>query len=542
MGAGPLAPEAGQRAALFDAASAACAEAAVRIAEADVLLLCTGAGFSADSGLATYADIAKVRAYADRGMDYETICQPKWLNAEPELFWGFWGQCHNDYRSTAPHEGYEIVERWAAERFRASSLAEEVRRALEDVPSLQEGMAVEVIRPFRTNSRYSVKLKEGTRGRVKDVDKWGDVLISFDGVLTGQWVCKRNLRKLSSVEDDIDDRFGRSLEAKCQLDTPKAKEGEESHPTVLRGMCTEPYKVSDQPGAFFVFTSNVDAHHFDYFYAPEIRECHGNTELYQCAGIQNSGGDRTDVCPGVWRAPLDFTFRVDAETLLAPKGPAIAAEFPAQLCRDDVMLGFDGGEEPARVGRVRCGGRDRVLLHMPAFTAEEGCEAALTAETIREAFTENHPRCPKCGGPARPAILMFYDSAWQDVFSQKERWQEWSTAVKRLAKARAQRSLELRPLRAVVLEIGAGGNVTTVRNTAEDTVLKWREAGADARLFRVNPDLPLGDDERLRPDGLQADAIVSILGTGLESLRRIDVAMPGSMRGGKDQGRATQAD
>ena len=34
--------------------------AAQLVAEADVLLLFTGAGFSADSGLATYDDVAKV--------------------------------------------------------------------------------------------------------------------------------------------------------------------------------------------------------------------------------------------------------------------------------------------------------------------------------------------------------------------------------------------------------------------------------------------------------------------------------------------------
>merc|ERR1740139_978427 len=73
-----------------------------------------------------------------------------------------------------------------------------------------------------------------------------------------------------------------------------------------------PYTVGDaKPGAFFAFTSNVDAHHFDWFEACEIRECHGNTELYQCAA-SNPCSDK------VWRAPLDFRFHVDKQTMLAP--------------------------------------------------------------------------------------------------------------------------------------------------------------------------------------------------------------------------------
>jgi len=43
-----------------------CREAAKAILSADILLLHTGAGFSADSGLAVYKDIANVPAYRER--------------------------------------------------------------------------------------------------------------------------------------------------------------------------------------------------------------------------------------------------------------------------------------------------------------------------------------------------------------------------------------------------------------------------------------------------------------------------------------------
>lgn len=56
-----------------------CQKAAKALKEADVLLLVTGAGFSADSGLAVYADVANVPAYQNRDLDYCDICQPEWL-------------------------------------------------------------------------------------------------------------------------------------------------------------------------------------------------------------------------------------------------------------------------------------------------------------------------------------------------------------------------------------------------------------------------------------------------------------------------------
>ena len=55
---------------------------------AQVLLLATGAGWSADSGLAVYRDIADVPAYHELGLTYRDICQPRWLSHDPELFFG----------------------------------------------------------------------------------------------------------------------------------------------------------------------------------------------------------------------------------------------------------------------------------------------------------------------------------------------------------------------------------------------------------------------------------------------------------------------
>ena len=55
-----------------------------------------------------------------------------------------------------------------------------------------------------------------------------------------------------------------------------------------------------------------------------------------------------------------------------------------------------------------------------------------------------------------------------------------------------------RPLRVTVLEVGCGGNVTTVRQTSESLVTDVSRAGGVATLVRVNPELPLADGKSVR--------------------------------------------
>ena len=107
----------------------------------------------------------------------------------------------------------------------------------------------------------------------------------------------------------------------------------------------EPYYVSPtkRAGAFFVFTSNVDAHSFDVFESHEIRECHGNVELWQCHnfacgtndtalhggsldGSDAGGGDNVDEEQDqaqkwqrrLWRLPMEYKFMVNRKSMSAP--------------------------------------------------------------------------------------------------------------------------------------------------------------------------------------------------------------------------------
>ncbi len=74
------------------------------------------------------------------------------------------------------------------------------------------------------------------------------------------------------------------------------------------------------------------------------------------------------------------------------------------------------------------------------------------------------PRCPQCGGIARPNILMFNDNAWlSPLYEQQEtRLNAWLKTVKN----------------PVVIEIGAGVAIPTVRLFSEQFA---------HRLIRINP-------------------------------------------------------
>ncbi|QRJ65748.1 NAD-dependent deacetylase [Azospira restricta] len=77
------------------------------------------------------------------------------------------------------------------------------------------------------------------------------------------------------------------------------------------------------------------------------------------------------------------------------------------------------------------------------------------------------PRCPHCGGLARPNILMFGDTGWVGARSegQQVRLDAWRRRVGRL----------------LVVELGAGLAVPTVR---------WFGESLGVPLLRINPDAP----------------------------------------------------
>jgi len=400
-----------------------CRKAATVMAEADILLLVTGAGFSADSGLAVYGDIAQVEAYRKEHLEYHDLCMPHILGKDPELFYGFWGQCMNDYRKTRPHGGYEILRQWR-DRFNARPIATDIQQ--------------------RITSKY-------------------------------------------------------------QQDHPFEDEDVQLH---------TPYQVEEVPKAFHVFTSNVDAHSYDYFLPEEIHDCHGNIELWQCS-------DPDCETSGIWRAPLEKEpFLVDATTMRAPQqkdSPIVEnskeeeESVPATRCDESdvnttttTTTTTTTPKNVAHIGQTKgLGERTDALKFMPE-------------ETIMNRWTQqascNWPKCHDCDNWARPAILMFGDFGWKYDESQQIRWDTWIESVLELC-AEQERKV-------CILEIGCGFNVPTCRRISEEMVEQVRVRGSDVTLVRVNPNEPFAPKE-----SISEEHTIPIMSGGLEAIEKMNEAM-----------------
>lgn len=79
------------------------------IAQADILLVATGAGFSADSGLAVYQDLSKEPFFKEKNLSYSDVCSQQTLDENPNIFYKFFFDMINQYKETNPHKGYEIL-------------------------------------------------------------------------------------------------------------------------------------------------------------------------------------------------------------------------------------------------------------------------------------------------------------------------------------------------------------------------------------------------------------------------------------------------
>jgi len=405
-----------------------------------VLLVVTGAGFSADSGLATYDDVADIEAYRSRGWTYMGLCKPPGftdfsemenadnnnseqknnscsgeentstkaaVNVEedaqqhvdgeknrsaggkaegeeaeasvrlggaqqkndtinngdimeldsweskndigeesnenynlgencsrplpdendidhPQHFYGFWGQCCNDYRRVKPHDGYDILARWGRDK-------------------------------------NTVPMNESEQTSGTDVG-------STSNSEKNQSDTAKEIRKLThmlehSGKDHGSDDSDSSDDSNCF----QFKEDSEE----------EPYYVSPtkRAGAFFLFTSNVDAHSFDVFESHDIREVHGNVEMWQChnfacgmndtalgnAGLSNgvdgaaavgayAGGKRPQTQIGrrrLWCLPKDFNFVVDKNTMCAPYSKSPSVTQATEKVAESVATKGSSGSPPA---------------------------------------------------------------------------------------------------------------------------------------------------------------------------------------------------
>ena len=131
------------------------------------------------------------------------------------------------------------------------------------------------------------------------------------------------------------------------------------------------------------------------------------------------------------------------------------------------------------------------LNHCGEITRADPFEISVDDETFRA--SPPLPSCPGCGSLARPNVLMFGDFGWlpDRTSAQEQRFASWVSS--------------LDDVRLVIIEIGAGTAVPTVRMTSEQLAHR-----SGARLIRIN----------VREPEVPRDHIGIALG-GLEGLREI---------------------
>jgi len=104
---------------------------------------------------------------------------------------------------------------------------------------------------------------------------------------------------------------------------------------------------------------------------------------------------------------------------------------------------------------------------------------------------------------------MFGDDDWQANEVQHARFEAWKGELYRVcaAKAAASTGNQGGALKAnvVILEIGCGGTVMTMRNMTEELLAAVNASGGNGSLVRINSHLPLPDNQDM------AQHVVSIM-------------------------------
>jgi NAD-dependent SIR2 family protein deacetylase len=103
----------------MNAATELIEHAADLIAQADAIVVASGAGMGVDSGLPDFRGTEGFwRAYpalGQAGVSFHDIASPRAFRAHPERAWGFYGHRLSLYRQTAPHAGFDLLKAWSGQ-------------------------------------------------------------------------------------------------------------------------------------------------------------------------------------------------------------------------------------------------------------------------------------------------------------------------------------------------------------------------------------------------------------------------------------------
>ncbi|XP_064611738.1 uncharacterized protein LOC135475733 [Liolophura sinensis] len=214
---------------------------------------------------------------------------------------------------------------------------------------------------------------------------------------------------------------------------------------------------------YFVFTSNVDRHFIRAGFAPDrVVERHGSLEFLQCQDARQSSE--------VLSTPSDFDIRLDPDSLRAfPPFPSVLVQRSTENCQ-----------------------------HPPLLATK------IVIKHKSDATVRNFAECQHCVSttlPARPNIRLFNDDHWisEHILDMEGKFHRF-----------VKDNLACRLKKFVVIEIGVGVTVDTVRPTTDKLAENYKDL---CTLVRINPIEPEVPDNRKH---------ISLRMTALEALEQID--------------------
>lgn len=91
-------------------------EAATAISKADAIFISAGAGMGVDSGLPDFrGNQGFWKAYPllkKENLSFQDLANPVWFRDDPHRAWGFYGHRYKLYKSTVPHPGFKVLQKW----------------------------------------------------------------------------------------------------------------------------------------------------------------------------------------------------------------------------------------------------------------------------------------------------------------------------------------------------------------------------------------------------------------------------------------------
>ena len=294
---------------------------------------------------------------------------------------------------------------------------------------------------------------------------------------------------------------------------------------VLQRLC-----ASKPPNQSCVYTSNVDGL-FRRFpaLAARLHEIHGCVEEWACGSslgfARDEATDQLRSRGGVFEAHNSHV----ADRARHANGGGNGAPLWAPAC-----AAFRTSPPRGRCvteWQARCDER----LSSPA-AGPMALEAAALVEEEEEASEDGVawgadavPRCPMCSSPLRPSVVMFGDTdalLLERQAAAASAYQSWEEQMEVQLAASPTRT------RMVVLEIGCGLTVPSVRRECEDVVRDVLHRGGCASLIRINPEAQIASciDGASPPaeqddEPLPSEHVVLIRDGALRGLLRIEEAL-----------------